>query len=775
MVSGATPRWVGRAVRRLEDPRFLRGQAHYVDDIVLPQMGYLALVRSAAAHARVRRVDVRAAAQGPGVLTVVVGSDLAGSIRPVPPNTVEGAQVAQVSHPVLAQDRVRYVGEPVAAVLAETRAAAEDAASLVDIEYDMLPAITDPLQARSAAPLHDAAPENILLRWQRSSGDVEGAFASASWIVAQSFHIPRLAAAPIEPRGAVASYDPGTDRLTVWCSAQDPYRPLAQLSHALARPDDHIRVIVPDVGGAFGSKGAVPVEVILAAWLAIRFGRPVKWVEDRRENLAASYQGRGLDAEVEIAVEAGGTIRALRARLTADLGAYLFPSTPVVPVTTAMLMTGAYAIPAAAVELVGVATNKVPTGPYRGAGRPEAAYLVERVVDLAAHEVGIDPVALRRRNLVPADQFPYRTPLGFTYDSGNYARTLERACALLDYDRWRKEQAAARQNGRLVGIGVAMYVERAGSAVWESAAVSVTPAGRAIARLGSTPTGQGHVTTFSQIVADALGLEFDAVTIEQGDSAVVPRGVGTFGSRSITIGGSALVNALEQIKVKGGLIAAHLLEAGGQDVVWSEGQFQVRGAPQRGITVAEVAAAAYQPSRLPHGMALGLEAQSVFQLPGPVFPFGTYAAAVDVDPLTGEVTIHKLVAVDDAGRIVNPLLAEGQVIGAAAQGFGQACFEEVVYGEDGQLLTTTFADYALARAPLVPALTATFLETPSPLNPLGAKGIGEAGSIATPSAIASAVLDALAPLGIRHLDFPLTPRRIWDAIQTATADRVARA
>lgn len=761
-------------MRRREDPRFLRGQARYVDDIVLPQMAYLAVVRSAAAHARLRKVDVRAAAQGPGVLTVVVGADLAGSLSPVPPNAVEGAHVAPVPHPALAQGRVRYVGEPVAAVLAETRAAAEDAASLIDIEYDVLPAITDPRQAQSAPVLHDAAPANVLLRWQRSSGDVEGVFASASRIVAQRFHMPRLAAAPIEPRGAVASYDPGTDRLTVWCSAQDPHRPLAQLSHALRRPDDRIRVIVPDVGGAFGSKGAVPVEVILAAWLAMRVGRPVKWVEDRRENLAASYQGRGMDAEVEIALDAGGTIRALRARLIADLGAYLFPSTPVVPVTTAMLMTGTYAIPAAAVELVGVATNKVPTGPYRGAGRPEAAYLVERVVDLAAHELGVDPVAMRRRNLVPADRFPYRTPLGFTYDSGNYARTLEKACTLVEYDRWRREQSAARQNGRLLGIGVAMYVERAGSAVWESAAVSMTPAGHAIVRIGSTPTGQGHVTTFSQIVVEALGIDFDAVTIEQGDSAVVPRGVGTFGSRSITIGGSALVSALEQIKAKAGLIAAHLLEAGGQDVVWTDGRLHVRGAPQRGVTLAQVAAAAYQPSRLPLGMAVGLEAHNVFQLPGPVFPFGTYAAVVEVDPLTGEVTIHKLMAVDDAGRIVNPLLAEGQVIGAAAQGLGQACLEEVVYGEDGQLLTTTFADYALARAPQVPPLTTTFLETLSPLNPLGVKGVGEAGAIATPSALANAVLDALAPLGIRHLDFPLTPRRIWDAIATATASSVTR-
>jgi carbon-monoxide dehydrogenase large subunit len=746
----------------------VRGQARYIDDIVLPQMAYVAFVRSVAAHAELRGVDVRAAAQAPGVLTVVTGTDLAGAIHPVPHNVVEGAQIAPVPHPVLAVDRVRYVGEPVAAVLADSRAAAEDAASVVDIDYRMLPAVVDPLQAQTGPALHDAAPANVLLRWQHTTGDVEGAFASASRVIVQRFHIPRLAAAPIEPRGAVAWYDPGTDGLTVWCSAQDPHRPRAQLSRALGRPDDRIRVIVPDVGGAFGSKGGAPVEVILAAWLAMHIGRPVKWVEDRRDNLAASYQGRGLDAEVEIALEAGGTIRALRARLTADLGAYLFPATPVVPVTTAMLMTGTYAIPAAAVELVGVATNKVPTGPYRGAGRPEAAYVVERIVDLAAREIDMDPVALRRRNLIPPDRFPYRTPLGFTYDSGNYAGALERACALLEYDRWRSEQAAARKDGRLMGIGIAMYVERAGSGLWESAAVSVSPAGRAVVRIGSTPTGQGHVTTFSQIVADALGIPLDAVTVEQGDSAVVPRGVGTFGSRSITIGGSALVDALDQIKAKAGLIAAHLLEAGGQDVVWTDGRLHVRGAPQRGITLAEVAAAAYQLARLPRGMALGLDAQSIFQLPGPVFPFGTYAAVVGVDPFTGEVRIHKLVAVDDAGRIVNTLLAEGQVIGAAAQGFGQACLEEVVYGDDGQLLTTTFAEYALARAPHVPTLTTAFLETLSPLNPLGAKGIGEAGSIGAPAAIANAVLDALAPLGVRHVDFPLTPRRVWDAISAAS-------
>ncbi len=756
--------WVGRPIRRREDPRFLRGQARYVDDIVLPRMAYLAIIRSAAAHARLRRVDVSGALGVPGVVAAVTGTDLGKSVRSIPPTAVEGAEVAAVPHPVLAGGAVRYVGEPIAAVLADTRDAADDAAARVEIDYEMLPAVTDPLRARRAPALHEQAPNNVLLRWHRTQGDVEQAFTSAARTVAQRFHIPRLAAAPIEPRGAVVSYDPGTDVLTAWCSSQDPHRPLAHLSRALGRPDDRVRIIVPDVGGAFGSKGSLALEVVTAAWLAMRTGRPVKWIEDRRDNLAASYQGRGMDAEMELALDAAGAILAVRAHLVADLGAYLLPTTALVPVTAAMLLTGTYTIPAASVDLIGVATNKVPTGPYRGAGRPEAAYLIERMVDLAARELQSDPVALRARNFISPDRFPYRTPLGFTYDSGNYARALNRACELVEYDRWRAAQGALRREGRLVGIGTAAYVERAGSQLWESAAVNITPAGRVVVRIGSTPSGQGHVTTFSQIAADALQVDLEAVTVEQGDSGVVPRGVGTFGSRSTTIGGSALLGALDQVKHKAQQVAGHLLEAAPNDIEWAGGRLHVRGAPDRSVPLGEVAAAAYQPGRLPAGMAMGLDAQHVFRLPGPVFPFGVYAAVVEVDAQTGGVQILKLVAVDDAGRVVNPLLAEGQVTGAAIQGLGQAFWEEVAYGDDGQLLTATLAEYALARAEHVPEVVTAFLETPSPFNPLGAKGIGEAGSIATPAAVANAVMDALSPLGIRHVDFPLTPRKLWETM-----------
>ncbi len=761
-------RWIGRPIKRREDPKFIRGAARYVDDLVLPGMAHMVIVRSTAAHARLKKTDVSAARHAPGVLAVVTAADLAGAIRPAPPNPVEGAEVAPVPHPVLAAGTVRYVGEPVAAVLAADRAAAEDAAALIAIEYDPLPVVTDPRQALAGTVrLHEGAPDNVLVRWNRTQGDVDGAFGRAAHVVRQHFHIPRLAAAPLEPRGAVAAYDPGTDVLTVWTSSQDPHRPLGQLSRMLGRPDDRIRVIVPDVGGGFGSKGSVAVDVAVAAWLAMRTGRPVKWIEDRRENLAASYQGRGLDIEMELALASDGAMLAVRAKVVADLGAYLYPPTAMVPVTTSMLLTGAYAIPSASVETVGVATNKVPTGPYRGAGRPEAAYAVERMVDLAAGILRIDPIAVRRRNIIAPDRFPYRGPLGFVYDSGNYERALERAAAVLEYDRWRAEQTRARKDGRLLGVGAALYVERAGGGLWESAAVSVTPAGRVVVRIGSTPTGQGHVTVFSQIAAEMLQVDLESITVEQGDSAVVPRGVGTFGSRSTTIGGSALVGALERVKSKAETIAAHLLEAAPQDIVWAGGRLHIRGAPDRGLTLAEVARAAYQPGRLPSGIEMGLDAQHIFRLSGPVFPFGVYGAVVEVDPQTGEVEVRRLIAVDDAGRIINPLLAEGQVIGAVAQGLGQAFYEEVIYGDDGQLLTTTFAEYALARAPHVPAVASEFLETPSPLNPLGAKGIGEAGTIAAPAAIANAVCDALAPLGIRHLDFPLTPQRIWQAISAA--------
>jgi len=760
--------WIGRPLKRREDVRFLRGQARYVDDLTLPRLGHLVILRSTVAHARLRAVHLEEARRAPGVIAVVTGQDLAGQVHPLPVNVPEPARIAQIPNPVLAGDVVRYVGEPIAGVLAESRAAAEDAAGRVEVEYDPLPAITDARAARAGTVrLHDTVADNILIHLSRGSGDVEAAFQGAWRVVRERFHLPRIAAAPMEVRGTVAAYDRASDLLTLWASAQEPYRPRTQASRILSRPEDKIRVIVPDVGGAFGSKGNLAPEAILAAWLAIKTARPVKWIEDRRENFMAAYQARGIDAEVEAAVDRRGRIAALRAAVVADVGAYLYPSTPVPPSRVADLLTGAYDIPAARVDVVGVATNKPPTGPYRGAGRPEAAYIIERMVDRIAGELGRDPVEVRRLNLIPPDRFPYRTPLGTVYDSGDYGRALDRACALAEYARWREEQRRARAQGRLIGIGVATYIEPAGSQVWENAAVSVTPQGRVVIRTGSTAHGQGHDTTFAQIAAEALQIPLEAIAVEQGDSARLTKGMGTFGSRSITIGGSAVWGELEKVKGKMAKIAAHLLEAREGDIRWGGGRLYVHGMPARALAFQDVAAAAADPARLPPGIEPGLEASGTFSLAGMVYPFGAYVAVVEVEAATGLVRILKFVAVDDAGRIINPLLAEGQVIGAAVQGLGQALAEEVVYDEAGQLVTGTFADYALLHAAHTPRMESEFLETPSPLNPLGVKGIGEAGTVGAPPAMANAVIDALAPLGVTTIDLPLTQEKLWRLTRTA--------
>ena len=763
-----TTPWIGKSVRARETLRPIRGIARYIDDLVLPGAAHLAVVRSPVAHARIRRIDTDAARRAPGVLAVVTGKDLADRTDGFPVNIQEGARVTAVPIRALALDTVRYAGEPVAAIAAETPEAALDAASLVAVEYDELPAVTD-LRAALGGPVavHAAAPDNALLRWRRTHGDVDGAMASAAHVVRARFQIPRMVGAPMEPRGGAAAYDSGIDVLTVWCSTQDPHRPLAQLSRMLKRPEDRLRIIVPEVGGAFGVKGSPAPEVAVAALLAMDLRRPVKWMETRRENFLSCYQARGIDADAELALDADGRFLALRMRLLADLGAYMYPATTTVPLTAAILVINVYTTPAADVELIGVATTKPPTGPYRGAGRPEAVYIMERLVDLAARETGRDPIDLRRRKFIAPDRFPYRTPLGWVYDSGQYALCLDRALDAAGYDRWRREQARARAEGRLLGIGVAAYVERAGTALWEGAALTVNPDGRVVVRMGSTPHGQGHETTFAQIAADALGVPPEAITVEHGDSAVVPRGMGTFGSRSITVGGSALWVAAQKVQEKATRIAAHLLEAAPTDLVRDGDRYAVRGAAARGVSFAEVAAAAYQPGRLPRGMEVGLDASATFALPGPIFPSGAYAAVVEVERDTGAVRILALVAVDDAGRVVNPFLSEAQVIGAVAQGIGETLLEEAVFDDAGQPLTTTFGEYAMPRAANTPPVHGEFVETLSPFNPLGAKGVGEAGAIAAPPAVANAVMDALAPLGIRHLDLPLRPERIWRAIRDA--------
>ncbi len=705
---------IGRPLRRREDLPLVRGAGLYVDDLVLPGMAHVAFVRSH--HARARVLDIGLPASAPGLLRVLTAADLADRVRPLPVIAPENAHVEDLPHPILAGGEVRYVGQPVAAVVAESRAQAVDAAELVEVEYEELEAVLEPR----------AAPET-LMRWARTVGEVEGLLDGAAHHVRARHRIPRLVAAPIEARGAVAAYEEASDLLTIWASAQDPHRPLSQLTHALRRPAERIRVVVPDVGGAFGSKGAIAVEAVAVAVAAMELGRPVKWVEDRVENFLGAYQGRGVEAEVELALDAGGRIQAVKAEILADLGAYLLPTTAVPPHTTGMLMTGCYDVQAAAVSVRGARTDKVPTGPYRGAGRPEAAYFLELTIDHAARQLAIDPVELRRRNLIRS--FPYRTALGWTYDSGDYARCLKRAVELVHPER-----------GPLLGTGVAMYVERAGGN-WESARVTVLADGRVIARSGSSPHGQGHETTFAQLVADRLGIDPGEVELRFGE---IP-GVGTYASRSVAMGGSALVQASERILAQARRVAARHLWCRPEEVARAGRDWM---APD-GRKVSWVKAAA------------GLEADSRFES-DLVFGSGAYAAVVEIDPDTGALHVRRLAAVDDAGTIVNPLLAEGQVVGGAAQGLGAILMEEAIHDADGQLRNASFAEYSLPSAVEMPPIDSAFVHTPSPNNPLGAKGIGEGGAIGTPAAIANAVADAL---GAAAPDPPFTSEKLWRALR----------
>jgi len=714
---------VGRPLTRREDARILNGRSEFLDDLHPPRLAHLAFVRSLYAHARVLSVSPPESASG--LLAVLTASDLEGRTRPLPIQAPEGAEVADEPHPLLAGGEVRYVGQPVAAVVAESRALAEDAAELVEVEYEELDPVADP-----------RASDLELLRWRRASGDVEDAFRSAATVAGGRYAMPRLVAAPMEARGALASHDAAGDLLTIWCSAQDTHRPLRHLGHVLGWPPERLRVVVPDVGGAFGSKGSLAPEAAVAAIAAIDVGRPVKWTEDRAENFVAAYQGRGMEADVELALAADGQMLAVRARILADLGAYLLPATAMPPHTAAMLMAGCYTMPAADVRVSGVRTHKVPTGPYRGAGRPEAAYFLERAVDDAARALAIDPVELRRRNLI-AD-FPHRSPLGFTYDSGDYRRCLDLALEL-------RGPSPSEGEERLVGTGLAMYVERAGGS-FEEARATLEPDGRVVIHSSTSPHGQGHDTTFAQIAAERLHLDPADVVLEFGDSALVPAGTGTFGSRSVAVGGSAVARAVDELGKRCLQAAARLLDAPESEIAWCEGG--LTAGDGRTLALLDVAAAG------------PLEATARFES-DLVFGSGAYAATVEIERATCRLTVWRLAAVDDAGTIVNPLLAEGQVLGGVVQGLGESLAEEATYDDQAQPTSASFADYSLLTAAEIPPIRAAFVESPSPLNPLGAKGIGEGGAIGTPAAVANAVSDAL---GGRHVDPPFTEEKLWRAM-----------
>ena len=757
--------YVGRPLKRTEDPRLIRGEGQYVDDLQLPDMTHLAFLRSPYPHARVVAIRTDAARSAPGVIAVVTAADLP-PLRPTPFMAVLPG-LKSWPFQVIADRLVDATGVPVAVVVAESAALARDAADLIEVEYEPLPAVSDPERALAAgAPLvHPELGTNQAFSVPMKGRDVEAALARADHVVSVRVEHNRLAGAPMEPRGVTARHDRGTGELTVWLTTQNPFLARADLAAILGFPEEKLRVIAPDVGGGFGVKGPVYREEIIAAVLACRLGRPVHWMSSRSEDLLTTHHGRATVTTAEAAVQSDGQVTGLRVNATFDLGAHLLSLSLVPPMSNAIHVLGPYRIQNVELTSVGAYTNTAPTGPYRGSGRPVGVYLIERVMDEAARVTGLDPVEIRRRNFIPPDAFPYRTAFGVAYDSGDYARALDRAVELADYRELRREQAAARGRGEIMGIGVAAYVESTNVAGWESGLVRVERSGRVTAITGASPHGQGHETTFAQVIADHLGVAIDDVIVRHGDTLGAPQAIGTFGSRSAGLGGSALAKAATEVRDKGRRLAAHLLEVSPEDLQLVRGGFQVRGAPEKTVGWERLGDVAHRPVGLPPGESPGLEATIFFRQDHPAWSFGAGIAVVRVDRDTGAVRLERFVAVDDCGNAINPLLVDGQIVGALAQGIGQALLEHVVYGEGGELLTATFMDYAMPRADDMPELSLDRTVTPSPLNPLGVKGVGEGGACVAPPAIVNAVVDALAPFGVTHVDSPLTAEKVWRAIR----------
>jgi carbon-monoxide dehydrogenase large subunit len=778
-------RLVGAEVRRKEDPRLITGSSMYVDDLRIPGMAHVALVRSPYPHATIRGIDTSAAAAMPGVIAIITGEELAKYSGPLSGGGAEGESGEQASYeeqedaalespPIwpIARDTVRWIGEAVAAVIAESRYQAADAAEAVVVEYDALPTVTDPeaAMADGAPQLYPTVRKNIGARWDRQHGDVEAAFRDAPVIAKARIRSQRLAGVPMEPRAVAATPDPLINGITVWTSTQAPHWNRNSIAEALGLPATRVRAVAPEVGGGFGVKiGAYQEDFIVAA-LAFHLQRPLKWIESRSENFLATNHGRDQWADVEIAAEADGRSRGLRMHVVQDLGAW--PKGTDLAELTGRMSCGCYDIPALDFRSVSVYTNKMALGAYRGAGRPEAAYYVERAIDLLADAAGLDPAEVRRRNFVAPFDHGYTTSSGEKYDTGDYAKALDYALEVSGYQTLREEQAAARKEGRYLGIGLASYVEICGFGPFESATVRVETNGDVTVYTGISPHGQGQETSFAQIVADGLGVPMDTIGVNHGDTLNTPQGNGTMGSRGLAVGGSAVVLALDKVRDRVKAIAAHMLEAAPEDIEIADGSYRVRGVPDRGVTLEEVAGEAYS-DNLPAEFGAGLEATEFFRPDDETFPFGTHVAVVEVNPDTGVVRLVKFVTVDDCGVIISPMLVRGQVHGGVAQGVGQALLEEIVYDESGELLTGTLNDYAIPRALDFPTLETHHTETSTYLNPLGAKGIGEAATIGSTPAVANAVIDALEPWGITHLDIPATPERVWRAIREAAASTAA--
>jgi carbon-monoxide dehydrogenase large subunit len=780
-----TETYVGTSVARKEDAKLLTGQTNWVDNLTLPGMLWVSIVRSPFAHARINGVDVAKALEAEGVVAAFSGADLAEDwAGPLPMAWPVTEDTKNPPHWPLTPDKARYAGDGVAVVVADSRALAKDAAELVDVDYDPLPAGTDLAKALDddAPVVHDDLGTNHCYTWPLEGpeeGATDKAFSEATVTVKERYRHQRLIPCAMETRGVLVQPAPAMGEFTMWSSTQIPHIARVTLSGATGIPEAKLRVIAPDVGGGFGSKLDVYAEEALCLVLAKRLGRPIKWVEERSENTVATIHGRDQIQEIELAATAEGKVTAVRAHITGSMGAYLQLVTPGIPLLGAWLYAGCYDVDAYQIEFVGAFTNNTPTDAYRGAGRPEATYAIERAMDALARKLDKDPVELRRLNFIT--EFPATIAAGLTIDSGDFNASLDRALELLDYDALRREQAERRQRGdtKQLGIGFSTYVEmcglapsrilgaiRYGAGGWDAATIRCLPTGTVQLLIGTSPHGQGQATTFSQIVADQLGVGFDDIEVLHGDTGIIPLGMDTYGSRSLAVGGVAVWNAAEKVIGKAKRIAAHGLEVAEEDLEYEHGRFTVRGT-DRSMTVTEAALAAWTAHDLPDGMEPGLEETYVYDPPNFSWPGGCHIAVVEIDTETGNVELHRYVAVDDLGTVINPTIVDGQIHGGIAQGVAQALYEEAVYDDEGTLITGSLLNYLVPSATELPVFELDRTESPSPTNPMGVKGVGETGTIASPAAVMNAVVDGLEPFGITDLEMPASPERVWRAIEEA--------
>ncbi|KAA1295872.1 MAG: xanthine dehydrogenase family protein molybdopterin-binding subunit [SAR202 cluster bacterium] len=771
----------GSALKRKEDPRLITGQGTYVEDVSLTGMLHIVLVRSPLAHALIKSIDSSEASKSPGVVAIFTGEDLKEELGSLPCGWVV-PDTKEVPHPPLAVDRVRYVGDAVVAVVAESTAQASDAASLVDVEYEELDTVIemDDALADGAVQLHEDAPNNTAFEWEVDAGSISDARTSSDVAVTQRFVNQRLIPTAMENRGVVVDYNSGTDQITMWTSTQIPHLIRVLLALVTGHPEHLIRVIAPDVGGAFGSKLYLYAEEVIAPIIAKNLKRPVKWVESRSEGYLATTHGRDHITDIEIIGNRDGTITGLDVRTLANMGAYLSTFAPLIPTWLyGLMLSGPYKIPNIYCKVIAPFTNTTPVDAYRGAGRPEATYAVERAVDLFAQEIGMDPAEVRKINFIPPFEDGYEVATTVSYDSGNYIASFERALEMVGYTDFRKEQQEARDKGKLLGIGLSAYVEICGAApsavagtlgaragLWESANVRIHMTGKVSVFTGASSHGQGHETAFAQLVSSELGIPVEDIDVIHGDTSQIQMGTGSFGSRSAAVGGGAIHMSTQKIKEKAKKLAAHILEASEEDIEFEDGKLFVRGAPSEGKTIQEIALASYYYTEdIPEGMEPGMEAMSFFDPKNFTWPGGTHIAVVEIEEATGEVTLLRYIAVDDVGNVINPLIVDGMVHGGAAQGVGQALQEEAIYDGTGQLLTGSMMDYAVPRATDLPMYELDRTVTPTPVNPMGVKGAGETATIAGSPAVINAVVDALSPYGVKHIDMPAKAEKVWRIIR----------